>query len=198
MSADGCSVRSQVTPFLRVRSMTFVPADGGTGAARVIVRRVAASSTPVPVPSSPSDEQALIGRLRQPHLEMTAWPGAVPCARHHARQLLWDMGLKELIEPAELVVSELMTNAVRASGGLDAPGTTENARSIVRLWLSVDDDSVLVLVWDACPARPQRQELQPAAESGRGLYLVDVLSAAWGCFEIASQPGKVVWALCQG
>src|SRR5258708_32667675 len=147
------------------------------------VRRVADSLTSVPVPPSLSDEQALLDRLRQPHLEMTAWPGAVLCARHHARQLLWDMGLKELIEPVELVVSELVTNAVRASGGLDADErTAEPARSIVRLWVSVETDSVMVLVWDASLEKPQRQELQPAAESGRGLYLVELLSAALGCF----------------
>lgn len=183
--------------------MTFVPANGGIGTVRVAVRSgvrpAAESSTPVPVPSSLSDERAFLDRLQQPHLEMTAWPGAVPCARHHARQLLWDLGLKEFIELVEFVVSELVTNAVRASGGLDATSReAQCAREIVRLWLSVEADGVLVLVWDGSPAKPQRQALQPAADSGRGLYLVELLSAAWGCFEIADQPGKVVWARCQG
>lgn len=181
--------------------MTFVPPNGGAGTVRVTVRagthRVADSSAPVPVPSTPFDEQALLDRLQQPHLEMTAWPSAVPCARHHARQLLWDTGFKEFMEPVELLVSELVTNAVRACGGLDEQSRdVGHARSVIRLWLSVEADSVLVLVWDASPARPQRQELRPSADSGRGLYLVELLSAAWGCFEIDGQPGKVVWALC--
>lgn len=178
------------------------PPSGGAGTVHVAVRgglRRAGSSSPVPVPSSPSGEQALLDRLQQPYLEMTAWPGAVTCARHHARAVLWDLGLKEFMEPVELVVSELVTNAVRAAGGLDATSRgAGRARPVVRLWLSVGAGSVWVLVWDGSPAKPQRQPLQPAADSGRGLYLVELLSAAWGCFEIAGQPGKVVWARCQG
>jgi anti-sigma regulatory factor (Ser/Thr protein kinase) len=128
---------------------------------------------------------------------MSAWPGAVSCARHHARQLLWDLGLKELIEPVELVVSEIVTNAVRASGGLDEPHLAPAIAPIVRFWLSVEADGVLVLVWDGSPLKPERQDLAPDATSGRGLLLVELFSAAWGSFELAHEPGKVVWALCR-
>src|ERR1700735_440426 len=55
----------------------------------------------------------------QSHLELGAFDTAVPCARLHARQVLWEWGLKEIAETAELVISEIVTNAVRASGGLD-------------------------------------------------------------------------------
>jgi anti-sigma regulatory factor (Ser/Thr protein kinase) len=155
--------------------------------------------TSAPVPPSQPGEQALIDRLRQPHLELTAWPGAVPCARHHARQLLWDMGLKELIEPAELVVSELVTNAVRACGGLDGRKRgTGDPRPVVCLWLIPGRDGVLVLVWDSCPLLPERQQPGVDDDAGRGLLLVETLSAAWGSFKVPDQPGKVVWALCQG
>jgi hypothetical protein len=58
-------------------------------------------------------------RLRGPCLQMLARPSAVPCARHFAKQLLWARGLKELTDQVELVVSEIVTNAVRVSGGLD-------------------------------------------------------------------------------
>lgn len=174
---------------------------GGTGPVRVAVltgaHRVTASSAPVPVPPSLTDDHALADRLALPHLEMTAWPGAVPCARHHARQLLWDLGLKELIEPVELVVSELVTNAVRVSGGLDTLVSSGSDRRVIRVWVSVEQGGVLVLVWDASSARPVRQEPGPVADSGRGLVLVGMLTAAWGSFEIAGEPGKVVWALCQ-
>ncbi len=136
--------------------------------------------------------------MRLPHLEMTAVPGAVPRARHHARQVLWDLGIKELIEPVELVVSEIVTNAVRASGGLDSNGPSAgDAVPVVRLWLSAGEHGALVHVWDASASPPARQELEPDAESGRGLMLVDMLSAAWGSCTIAGEPGKVVWALCQ-
>lgn len=174
------------------------PPSGGTGTVRVTVRSgvrcVAESSTPVPAPSS----LALIDQLQQPHLEMTAWPGAVPVSRHHAKQLLWDVGYKELIEPVELVVSELVTNAVRVSGGLDKAQPEDGApRPVIRLWLLPEQDSVLVLVWDGCPGLPQRQEPGLEADTGRGLWLVEMHSTAWGSFTITDIPGKVVWALCQ-
>jgi two-component sensor histidine kinase len=125
---------------------------------------------------------------------LPAWPGAVPRARHHTRQVLWDAGLKELVEPVELVVSEVVTNAVRACG-LDA---SSGAGAAVRLWLAAAEEGVLVMVWDASPAWPEPQQPGPDADSGRGLLLVDTLSASWGSFELAGEPGKVVWALCQG
>lgn len=75
--------------------------------------------------------------------------------------------------------------------------TTGQALPVVRLWLSVEENSVLVLVWDASSSMPERQEVQPDSASGRGLLLVEMLSAAWGAFEIADTPGKVVWALCE-
>src|SRR5713101_5872411 len=45
----------------------------------------------------------------QSRLELAALPGAVPCARLHARQLLWEWGLATLAETAELLISELTT-----------------------------------------------------------------------------------------
>jgi anti-sigma regulatory factor (Ser/Thr protein kinase) len=181
--------------------MTFVPADGGIGTVRVAVRsgvrRVAESSTPVPVPPL-LPRLPRIDQLHRPHLEMTAWPGAVPCARHHARQMLWDLGLKEFIETVELVVSEMVTNAVRASGGLDTQKRgTAVPLPVIRLWLEPEPDGVLVLVWDSCPLLPERQEPGLDDDSGRGLLLVEMLSAAWGSCKLADIPGKVVWALCQ-
>src|SRR5580693_5446393 len=61
---------------------------------------------------------------------MTTWPSssslplgalvtATPCARLHTRAMLAEWGLNDLAEAAELIVSELVTNAVRASTGPD-------------------------------------------------------------------------------
>jgi hypothetical protein len=163
-----------------------------SGAARVVVRhgiQTAECQSPIPALPSVPDRRTLGAELARPCLEMSAWPGAVPCARHHARQVVWDAGLKELIEPVELVVSEIVTNAIRACGAF-------GSEAAVRLWLAVAADSVLVMVWDASACRPQRQSSDPDAEAGRGLLLVDALSASWGSFELAGEPGKVVWALC--
>lgn len=180
----------------------ITPQSGGTGTvwvtARSGVRPVAESATPVPVPPSLPDRQALTDRLREAHLAMTPWPGAVTCARHHARQLLWDWGLKELIESVELVVSELVTNAVRASGGLDGTKqATEDPLPVIRLWLTSEQNGVLVMVRDANPGLPERQEPGLDDDGGRGLLLVELFSVAWGSLELTPEPGKVVWALCQ-
>jgi hypothetical protein len=76
----------------------ITPPSGGTGTVRVAVRSgvrwADESSTPVPVPSYLTDQNALVERLALPHLELTAVSGAVPVARHHARAVLWDCDLK--------------------------------------------------------------------------------------------------------
>ena len=174
---------------------------GHAGTVRVTVRSQAhhLAESPAPVQPWPGvpDLRTLATELARPCLEMSAWPGAVPCARHHARQVLWEAGLKDLIEPVELVVSEIVTNAIAACDNLGStPEARRDAGPSVRLWLAVIEADVLVMVWDASPSGPQRQTPEPDAESGRGLLLVDAVSAAWGSFELAGEPGKVVWALC--
>src|SRR5690242_1522197 len=54
----------------------------------------------------------------QSYLAFGALPTAVPCARLHARMIVAEWGLPQLAEIVELIVSELTTNAVRASEGL--------------------------------------------------------------------------------
>ena len=54
-------------------------------------------------------------------LELGALSSAVPCACLHVKHVLWEWGLNSLAERAELVVSELVTNAVTATG---QPGQT--------------------------------------------------------------------------
>jgi hypothetical protein len=49
------------------------------------------------------------------YLELGALPTAVPCARLHARHMLWEWGLNGLIQDSELLVRELVTNAVKAT-----------------------------------------------------------------------------------
>lgn len=161
------------------------------------MRRVAESGAPVPIPPFPGLDLTNQWPLWT-YLELAALASAVRCARYHARQLLWEWGLKELIEPTELVVSEIVTNAVRASGGLDSRGqAAAGGVPTIRFWLATDETSVLVLVWDGSPLQPERQEPGPEADSGRGLLLVEAYCARWGSFVPDGWPGKVVWALCQ-
>jgi len=53
-------------------------------------------------------------------LELGALTSAVPCARLHARQVLWEWGLQASADTAELLVSELVTNAVHITRAASA------------------------------------------------------------------------------
>jgi hypothetical protein len=71
---------------------------------------------PVPVPpvAGGGRDLARLWPLRQ-FLELGALPGAVPCARLHAREVVWEWALTPLSEAVEHVVTELVTNAVAAA-----------------------------------------------------------------------------------
>ena len=127
----------------------------------------------------------------QDFLELGALVSAVPCARLHARQVTWEWGLRACRQDAELLVSELVTNAIQASRVL-GPGTA------VRLWLLSDGTQVMIMVWDAGRQPPVRVESSPDAESGRGLLLVEALSRQWSWYPTPEPGGKVVWALMTG
>src|SRR6266566_3851843 len=108
-------------------------------------------------------------------IELGALAGAVPSARLHARNVLWEWRLSALSESAEIVVTELMTNAVAAS---------QFAEWVlpVRLWLLADPTRLVVMVWDTNPQPPMRLDGGEQAESGRGLVLVKAVSGRWGSY----------------
>jgi anti-sigma regulatory factor (Ser/Thr protein kinase) len=122
------------------------------------------------------------------HLDLAALPGAVPGARHYARRVLADWHLGALGEPAELVVSELVTNAIRAcqAGG---------AHRQVQLRLASDRARVLIEVRDGSPQLPVPAGATADGEGQRGLCLVEAMSAAWDWYPDPASGGKVVWAL---
>jgi anti-sigma regulatory factor (Ser/Thr protein kinase) len=124
----------------------------------------------------------------QDFFEFGALVSAVPCARLHARQVLWEWGLASLGESAGLLVTELITNAVKASWAM-AQATP------VRLWLVSDGAQVLILVWDASPQPPVRIDASGQAENGRGLMLVETISEKWGWYCRDDSGGKFVWAV---
>jgi hypothetical protein len=132
------------------------------------------------------------------YLQLGALPGAVPCARLHAKLVLWEWGLDRLVETSELLVSEIVTNAVHASMS-PAAGHGEDYRICglpsVWLWLAADRRKVLIQVWDGNPEIPTWRDMGVTAESGRGLLLVESLSAQWGSYTPEGWTGKVVWAV---
>ena len=145
------------------------------------------SGVPFAVRSAPGQRSGARERPFQSHLELGALPTAVPCARMHAKQVVIEWGLAELADTTELLVSELTTNAVRASAGLTSP--------IVRLRLVSDGRCVVIHVGDGSSQMPVRQDAGPDSERGRGLLLVDTLAEDWGAYRTAG--GKVVWVLAK-
>jgi anti-sigma regulatory factor (Ser/Thr protein kinase) len=125
-------------------------------------------------------------------LELGALDGAVPSARLHARHIAREWGLAALTGDTQLVVSELVTNAVNASRSV--------AHAAIGLWLASDRSRLSITVWDASPDPPERVEAAQDAVNGRGLQLVEEVSAQWGWYvpggpDHVRGEGKVVWAI---
>lgn len=178
------------------RAPAGVPTAAGGGASAVresaehpSTHGAEPSRAPAPVPpSGHNGPPATRAWPLRDFIELGALPGAVPCARHHVRQILWEWRLARLAETVELLVSELVTNAVTASRStsLDSP---------VRLWLLSDTAQVLILVQDDSPHPPAPADLGADAERGRGLLLVEAISSGWDWYvPHPSGTGKVTWA----
>ncbi|WP_327168723.1 SpoIIE family protein phosphatase [Streptomyces subrutilus] len=99
-------------------------------------------------------------------------------ARRFARRALTRWGLEELSDSLELLVSEVVTNAVRYA---ERPVTLRLLRTDV-LRCEVGDDS---------PQLPRQRRARDTDEGGRGLFLVNRLTRRWGATRLSS--GKVVW-----
>ncbi|MFF3953322.1 SpoIIE family protein phosphatase [Streptomyces sp. NPDC001890] len=105
-------------------------------------------------------------------------PRSVGRARELARGRLLDWGLDELVDTTELLVSELVTNALRYGEG-------ETRLRLLR------DRTLVCEVWDAGLVQPRRRRARDTDEGGRGLQLVGLLSVAWGSRR--TPRGKTVW-----
>ncbi|MFE6894161.1 SpoIIE family protein phosphatase [Streptomyces sp. NPDC057694] len=105
-------------------------------------------------------------------------PKSVGRARELARAQLLAWDLEALVDTTELLVSELVTNALRYGEGE------------IRLRLLLDR-SLVCEVWDAGLVQPRRRRARDTDEGGRGLQLVGLLSAAWGSRR--TPRGKTVW-----
>ena len=112
---------------------------------------------------------------------------SVKTARDVTRSTLARWGLSELGDDAALVVSELVTNAVRY--GMYAA----NRREITLLLMRVHPH-VLLAVTDPSDEVPRPKEPDFVSENGRGLYIVETYSQCWGWDPLA-RGGKAVWAL---
>ncbi|MFC4493491.1 SpoIIE family protein phosphatase [Streptomyces ovatisporus] len=99
-------------------------------------------------------------------------------ARRLARRALARWGLEELSDSVELLVSEVVTNAVRYA---ERPITLRLLRT----------DTLRCEVGDDVPQLPRLRQARATDEGGRGLYLVNRLARRWGATRLST--GKVVW-----
>src|SRR5689334_11560391 len=100
-------------------------------------------------------------------LELGALPTAVPCARLHTTLVLHEWGLDAFSDAAELVASELITNAIQASGSMPqaGPAGAPSGLAVVRLHLASDRRQLLVEVGDNDPRPPAPAKLDPERDS---------------------------------
>ncbi|MEU6709579.1 ATP-binding protein [Streptomyces wuyuanensis] len=103
------------------------------------------------------------------------WPHRL---RRIVRAGLTHWGFPDLVEAAELLLTELATNALRHGCGHDIA---------VRVYL--EGDHCVFEVVDGSPVRPKLRHAGPHDEGGRGLLLVEALAEAWG----VSPDGTTTW-----
>jgi anti-sigma regulatory factor (Ser/Thr protein kinase) len=132
------------------------------------------------------------GWTRRDYLEIGAYETAAGSARGHARNVLKEWGLAELADASELVISELVTNAVLETQKVPWPA----GRPPVRMWLLANgNQDLVILLWDATTGAPVPRNAAPSDESGRGLMIVKALSAAFDYYLPPEEyGGKAVWA----
>lgn len=116
---------------------------------------------------------------RKASVELPAARTAPRDARRFTARTLHDWKADHVTEEAELIVSELVTNAFRHA---DSPS---------RLTLSMDGDCLRIEVVDHGSGGAVRRHARPDDVSGRGLLLVEVMADRWG----AQRDGHehVVW-----
>ncbi|WP_460605800.1 ATP-binding protein [Jatrophihabitans fulvus] len=116
-------------------------------------------------------------------LSLPAENGSVPVARRYVQQR-WTHLDEEVLDDVALVVTELVSNAVRH-------GAPE-----ICVRLRAEPFAVDVAVLDHGPGTPRKREADEVVGqgSGRGLAIVDRLAAAWGVQPLDDRVGKIVWA----
>jgi anti-sigma regulatory factor (Ser/Thr protein kinase) len=106
---------------------------------------------------------------------------SVPAARRFVRVTLLAWGLPAAAEAAEILVSEVCTNAVL------------HARTEMTVKVSQAGDVAQICVEDGSPVLPRQRRHGVDATTGRGMQLVEMLSLRWGVDHVGTGPGKVVW-----
>ena len=115
----------------------------------------------------------------------------VRAARHFSTTTLQRWGVAERSEDIVIVVSELLTNAIRHA----LPGSgTSHAGWPIRLGLLQPGNYVVCAVADPSKVLPVARQPDYEAETGRGLHVIAALSDHWGC-TTPGDTGKALWAM---
>jgi anti-sigma regulatory factor (Ser/Thr protein kinase) len=143
----------------------------------------------LPVPSAWWETPAVTTKA------LSARPEEARTARRFVREMLTCWGLEALADDAEMIVDELVVNAVLhgTRAGL-AHASQTGALSVLRLCILRRVGEVMVAVVDPGNETPVPRMPEWAGENGRGLQIVAALSHVWGWSPIAGH-GKAVWAV---
>jgi hypothetical protein len=143
----------------------------------------------LPLPSAWWETPAVASR------PLTPTPEEARTARQFVRELLTAWGLSYLCEDAELIIAELVGNAVR-HGLRTAPQVVASDSQVpaLRLCLLPRVGEVMLAVTDPSSEAPSPQPASADGESGRGLQIVGALSHIWGWSPLDGT-GKAVWAV---
>ncbi|MET8413278.1 ATP-binding SpoIIE family protein phosphatase, partial [Streptomyces sp. NPDC005195] len=112
--------------------------------------------------------------------DLPADPAAVSRARDHIAEKLASWGLTDAAPTTELIVSELVTNAIR------------HAQPPIQLRLIHHAGSLVCEVADGSSTSPHLRRARTFDENGRGLFIVAQLAERWGTRH--SHHGKTIWA----
>jgi anti-sigma regulatory factor (Ser/Thr protein kinase) len=115
---------------------------------------------------------------------LSSTPYSVQMARFYIRTALTYHDLGDYSEDAETVTSELVTNAIKHAGA------RKFGLEVMRL---AGSGAVAVIVTDPSPRPPVKRDPAADTEHGRGLNIVEALSARWGWRP--QDPGKAVYAI---
>nr|WP_225830239.1 SpoIIE family protein phosphatase [Streptomyces sp. NK08204] len=138
------------------------------------------------LPGRPDDDVALLvarthimGASHVASWELPADPAVVADARRRAAGQLSAWGLQDASDTTELIVSELVTNAIR------------HAHPPIQLRL-IHDAALICEVSDSSSTTPHLRRARDTDEGGRGLFLVGQLAERWGTRHTPT--GKTIWA----
>ncbi|AXI79392.1 ATP-binding protein [Peterkaempfera bronchialis] len=143
------------------------------------------------LPTGPDDDRTNAGTFATCALSGDVLAAGV--ARHFTRSTLCGWEMDALVDNVEVIVSEMLSNAIRhgltGSRDLAVAGTP----NLVGLGLLRRGRTVVCAVSDPSTDVPVVREPDYFSECGRGLHLIDSLSESWG-WTPPNHAGKAVWA----